>query len=355
MTTALSRADAEMECVLGLSNVRPGIVPQRYVFYGWDGDPSPLADFTARLKPGAELCAVVPSSSLASFVRLMRFPFLNHVLVRANDMPSLTITALKLFTGDIFGIEKYLPPNVEVHLTRLRDYEGRSRAIDSVLAFAEAAGVRRQIRSAIGQVCEELLMNALYDAPVDEGGNAVFATVDPQARLRQQSPRPVSIRYATTEEHFAVAVRDRFGTLEKAHILSYLEKCIKSPNQIDRKTYGAGLGLYLIANNATQFIVNLAPGMASEVVCTFDRKGARAPLKILSCFVHPGLAARPAGPTLDSSVPRVPPGSEQVLGLSQGGQADSQYAGAQGVEAPGRSASASGTMGGSGHGTGGAS
>jgi hypothetical protein len=102
---------------------------------------------------------------------------------------------------------------VEVHLTRLRDYGGRSRAIDSVLAFAEAAGVRRQIRSAIGQVCEELLMNALYDAPVDDGGNAVFAEVDPHARLDQQSPRPVSIRYATTEQHFAVAVRDRFGTL----------------------------------------------------------------------------------------------------------------------------------------------
>ena len=91
----------------------------------------------------------------------------------------------------------------------------------------------------------------------------------------------MSIRYATTPQHFAVAVRDRFGTLEKAHILNYLEKCLRSPNQIDRKTYGAGLGLYLIANNAAQFIVNLAPGMASEVVCTFDRKGAKVPLKIL--------------------------------------------------------------------------
>jgi hypothetical protein len=307
MATALGAAGADVDGVLGLRNVRPGTIAQRYVFYAWDGDPTPLPGLSGRLKVGAELCAVVPESSLGAFVNLMRYPYLNHVLVRSDNMASLTITALKLFTGDIFGIEKYLPPEIEVHLTRLRDYGGRSRAIDSVLAFAEAAGVRRQIRSAIGQVCEELLMNALYDAPVDDGGNAVFAEVDPHARVEQQSPRPVSIRYATTATHFAVAVRDRFGTLEKSHILNYLEKCLKSPNQIDRKTYGAGLGLYLIANNAAQFIVNLAPGMASEVVCTFDRKAAKVPLRILSCFVHPGLAAQRAGASGGGTSPGTAP------------------------------------------------
>ena len=78
----------------------------------------------------------------------------------------------KFVTGDLFGIEKYLPKGTAVHLTRLREYKGRTAAIDEVLAYAEKVGVRRQVRSAIGQVCEELLMNALYDAPVDEHGHA---------------------------------------------------------------------------------------------------------------------------------------------------------------------------------------
>jgi hypothetical protein len=314
MARALVAAGADVEAVAGPTRLPPGLVAQRYVFFGWNGEPQPLHELAPRLKPGAEVCAVVPETSLQAFVELMRVKCLSHCLVKSDDMSSLTITALKLFTGDIFGIEKYLPPEIEVHLTRLRDYNGRSRAIDSVLAFAEAAGVRRQIRSAIGQVCEELLMNALYDAPVDESGRGVFAEVDPHARVDQQSPRPVSIRYATTPQHFAVAVRDRYGTLEKQHVLNYLEKCLKSPHQIDRKTYGAGLGLYLIANNAAQFIVNLAPGMASEVVCTFDRKGAKVPLRILSVFVHPGLAALQNGPV-------AVPGGAPVAGPSAGGPA----------------------------------
>ena len=147
--------------------------------------------------------------------------------------------------------------------------------------------MRRQVRSAIGSVCEELLMNALYDAPVDADGKPVFAELDPHDRTHTRSPRPVSIRYAATDEMFAIAVRDRFGRLAKNTILAYIEKCIHSPNQIDRKTYGAGLGLYLVANAAASYIVNVAYGIATEVVCTFDR-GAKTPLRLVGVFVHPG-------------------------------------------------------------------
>ena len=86
-------------------------------------------------------------------------------------------------------------------------------------------------------------------------------------------------------------MRDRFGRLDKATILRYIDKCLHSPTQIDRKIYGAGLGIYLVCNNATQYIVNIAPGMATEVVCTFDRKGARTGLRVLSVFIYPGQPA----------------------------------------------------------------
>jgi hypothetical protein len=228
-------------------------------------------------------------------------PQCNHVLNPDEaGMQSLAVTIQKFVTGDLFGIEKYIPEGTPVHLTRLRDYEGRQRAIEEVLTAAEQLGVRSRVRTQIAQVCEELLMNALYDAPVDDKGRMLFGEVDGKARLAQLSPRPVSIRYAATDHGFAVSVRDRFGRLEKQTILRYLDKCLAAgANQIDRKIYGAGLGLYLVANAATQFVVNVAPGMATEVVCWFDRKGVRTGLRMLSVFVYPGtaVAAQAAPPT----------------------------------------------------------
>ncbi len=276
---------------VGMLGSAPDQLPFRFAVYAWDGSPEGLAAVTAKMREGAQLVGVTPPANLASVTRLLNDPRCNHVLTAdETGFNTVTVTVKKFVTGDLFGIEKYLPQDTAVHLTRLREYKGRTAAIDEVLAYAEKVGVRRQVRTAIGSVCEELLMNALYDAPVDQHGNALFAEVELKERLDKLSPRPVSIRYAATESGFAVAVRDRFGRLDKATVLRYIDKCLHSPQQIDRKVYGAGLGIYLIVNAATQFVLNVAPGMATEVVCTFDRKSARAGLRALSVFVYPGQA-----------------------------------------------------------------
>ena len=261
--------------------------------FAWDGAEPALDQLVSRLRSGAQVIAVVPPVELKRLTRLLAFDICNHLVTDdAAGMRLLTITVAKFVSGDLFGIEKYLPTDADVHLTRLRDYQGRTRAIDEVLAYAEEIGVRAKVRSQIGQVCEELLMNALYDAPIDEDGNVLFAEVDIKQRLERLSPRPVSIRYASTDTGFAVAVRDRFGRLDKGTILRYIDKCLHNTVQIDRKTYGAGLGLYLVMNAASHVVVNIAPGMATEVVCTFERKGVRQGLRGFSIFVYPGEAVQ---------------------------------------------------------------
>lgn len=271
----------------GAHEIQGPQAPHRLVVAGFDGKADWLRNLCRRLRDTAQLVAMVPQRNLAEQVQLLSDPHCNHVLTAdERGFGLLQITANKFITGELFGIERYLPPGTPIALTRLRDFQGRQNAIDEVLSFADKSGVRRQVRASIGQVCEELLMNALYDAPVDAQGHPLFHNVEVKERVDKLSPRPVSIRYAVAEDQFAVSVRDRFGRLEKATILRYIEKCLKSSDQIDRKTYGAGLGLYLIVNAATQYVVNVAPGMATEVVCTFDR-GTRQPLRALSMFVYP--------------------------------------------------------------------
>ncbi|MEZ4367684.1 MAG: hypothetical protein R2939_15620 [Kofleriaceae bacterium] len=268
----------------------PGPLAHRYAFAALDGaDVAHAHELAGRLRDVAHVVIIAPRATLAELIGYLGERRINHVLVgdEAEVAAGVEVTARKLLSGDIFGIEQYLPAGVAPEMLRLRDFEGRGRALDTVLAFAEAARMRRQVRTAIGQVCEELLMNALYDAPVGPDGQPVFAEVDPRERIRARSPRPVSIRYAATDSQFVVAVRDRFGLLAKNTIVAYIDKCLRSPEQIDRKTYGAGLGLYLVANAAAAYVVNVAHGVATEVVCTFDR-GAKAPLRQVGLFVHPG-------------------------------------------------------------------
>jgi len=298
----LERAGAEVDAVRSIDAIHSEIIPHRYVFLDVEeGDVGQVDRLVPMLRQKSHAAVVTPKAALSELTQYLKDYRVNHVIVGEELDRGVFVTAQKLLTGDIFGIEKYLPEGTPVQYVRLRDFDGRGKALDSVLAYAEESKMRRQVRSAIGSVCEELLMNALYDAPVDDDGRQIFAEVDPHDRTRSRSPRPVSIRYAATESLFAVAVRDRFGRLAKNTILAYIDKCLRSTVQIDRKTYGAGLGLYLVANAAASYIVNVAYGIATEVVCTFDR-GAKAPLRLVGVFVHPGQAEMlREGPTPDTA------------------------------------------------------
>jgi hypothetical protein len=298
IVATLERAGAEVDAVRSPEAISADVIPHRYIFCAASGgEATSLGGLVPKLRDRAHVTIVTPEASLADLTSYLHDDRVNHVVVGDDLEDGVFVTAQKLLTGDIFGIEKYLPEGTPVHYARLRDFEGRGRAIQTVLDFAEHQKMRRQVRGAIGSVAEELLMNALYDAPVDANGKSVFADIDPHDRTTSRSPRPVSIRYAASEDLFAIAVRDRFGRLAKNTILAYIEKCITAPDQIDRKTYGAGLGIYLVANAAASYVINVAYGIATEVVCTFDR-GAKTPLRLVGMFVHPGGAEQlKQGPT----------------------------------------------------------
>ena len=290
IVASLERAGAVVDAARSVNSIASELVSHRYVFAGiGGGDRATLGYLLSKLRPSAHVTVVTDQAPLEDLVHYLEDERVNHVIMGDALDEGVCVTASKLLSGDLFGIEKYLPPDTPVQYLRLHDSDGRSRAIDTILSFAEEHRFRRQTRMAIGQVCEELLMNALYDAPVDEQGRQLFADVEPHARTGIGSPRPVSIRYASTEDQFAIAVRDRFGRLAKSTILAYIHKCVHATSaeeQIDRKTYGAGLGLYMVANATATYVVNVAHDVATEVICTFDRT-PRTPLRLVGVFVHP--------------------------------------------------------------------
>lgn len=292
MVQSLEKAGAEVDAIRSVEAIEVPRIGHRYIFIDVGECNRNDLDFVLqRSSKLTHIALVVNAAPLKEFTALLADPRINHIISHDELENGVFVTAQKLLSGDIFGIERYLPADTPVHYFRLNNFEGRSQAIDTIVNFAAESNIRKRLRDGIGQVCEELLMNALYDAPVDETGKQVFAEVDPCDRVDSCSPRPVSIRYAATETQFAIAVRDRYGRLAKNTIIVYINKCLNSPNQIDRKAYGAGLGLYLVANAAASYIVNVAYDIATEVICTFDRK-SKLPLRLVGVFTHPSEAKK---------------------------------------------------------------
>ncbi len=239
-----------------------------------------------RLKPEARLIAVVPSSDLETTLSVMQASQKVSAVLVAEGLTSTTVAraASKLLYGDIFGLEKIVPWGTRVYSTLVGSYNDKSVCIAEMSEFAKAMSVRRKYREAIEQCADEMLMNALYDAPVDSNGNSLFAEIPIKERIKIQVEEKPVVQYACSDQTFMFSVRDNYGTLARDTVLKYLDKCLHAEEQIDRKTGGAGLGLYLMASQTTQLIFNVLPGVATECICTFDLQAPKVQLTDLSMF-----------------------------------------------------------------------
>jgi hypothetical protein len=214
-------------------------------------------------------------------VTLLRNDRLDHVIGRheAGDDAELLVTSVKLLSGDLFGLEKYLAWGVKIHEKQVCSYDAKQEALEAVAAQAKQVGARRSVLSRIQNATDELLMNAIYDAPAAREGG------DTESRMKRITNAPCTdepalLRYACDGRHFAVSVQDNYGELHKRVILDHL---IRARTEQGRPKLaargGAGLGLYFIVSSATRFIANITPKQRTEVICLFDldQSAARAP------------------------------------------------------------------------------
>jgi hypothetical protein len=230
-------------------------------------------DDRATLERGRALIMMGPSLEDELVVDALRRERWNHVIRDAEDPDDdeLVVTSVKLTSGDIFGLEKYLAWGVKVSDATVQTYEAKREALLSVTASARDAGARRPTIARIESVVDELLMNAMYDAPAVANGTSPLT---PRRITDQIGDSVAKLRWASDGRYFAVSVEDRYGALAKDVILDHLQRARleRGRPRASQSNGGAGLGLYFILSSVTRFIANVDPGLRTEVVCLFDLK-----------------------------------------------------------------------------------
>jgi hypothetical protein len=289
LATALKAAGATVDRYEATEAIAKGDVNAALVVLHLEGAlATAAAEILPRMTGEGKAIAVLPKSNVAAVVDIMQSSDRLSGLLVAEDLDTRDLTAMaaRVMAGDIFGLEKLMSWGANIHSQLVGDYQEKSRCISEVSEFAGVMGVRRKYIDSIDQCLDEMLMNALYDAPVDEHGKPLFAEVSRSSRLTLRIEQKVVVQYACDGHRFALSVRDAFGTLERATVLRYLHKCLHASHQIDRKAGGAGLGLYLIANAASTVYFNVLPGIATEATCVFDLNAQKIQLRQFGFFTE---------------------------------------------------------------------
>lgn len=192
---------------------------------------------------------------------------------RTFSIKSILTTVSKLVSGNIFGLEKYLSWGADVQQHAITKSSERPQLIQAMDVYLEKVGVRRSQRDRMRLVLEELLMNAIYDAPVGADGKSMFNHLPRTQEVTLAPAQQGVLRYACDGMFVALSVRDPFGSLRGETILRYLENNYGAEaGELNAKEGkgGAGRGLHLIVQSSDLVVFNLQAGKQSEVIALFN-------------------------------------------------------------------------------------
>ena len=160
--------------------------------------------------------------------------------------------------------------------TNVTSAKKRHELKENMMSFMKKLKVRSTIADRCFLVAEEMLMNAIYDAPTDpKSGKALYNHMSRKDDILLNSEQTSVFEYGAQGKIAAVAVTDPFGALTKETLVDYLESCYSGRagemNEAAGKG-GAGRGLHQIVENSDLTVFQVKRGKKTRVVSYFWQK-----------------------------------------------------------------------------------
>ena len=234
---------------------------------------APPSNSLSAVPRNAAISYIVEGDSLFERIALLRDERVESILAHDErlDDDEFIASATKSLGHDLFGLHKYFPWGTTTFSMKVNNYEEKTEAISIIMEYAEAAGMRGPVRERIQLACDELMMNALYHAPVDDQGRERYRDKSRKELAKLIDVSPTQVQYGCSGRYFGVSVRDAFGSLTRAKILDYLTRISQGVGAtIENKMTGAGLGIVSVAQSVSKLIYNIIPGVSTEVIALFD-------------------------------------------------------------------------------------
>ncbi|HWO21028.1 MAG TPA: hypothetical protein VNO30_19810 [Kofleriaceae bacterium] len=207
---------------------------------------------------------------------LVAYPWLSHLIASALlPTPEAGAHLAALFERLADGPPQYpVGPGGVGRVALLGSSTRREARFERMREFMAARGVPMRAVMSCSDIAEELVTNALYDAPVEAG--YFPSAVERTSGIELPPEHACEISYGMEDSTAFVRVRDPFGALKRARLLNVLKRCTSSGVALDESRGGAGLGLWRIFSTATTVDITVIPGNLTDILARVDLKRGRS-------------------------------------------------------------------------------
>lgn len=171
-----------------------------------------------------------------------------------------------------FGLNTLLKEGARVQQIKLQLTTQKQDAVEAVKNYLLAAKFQSRMATVVANAVDELLMNAMFDAPTDDLGRPLFSSTARTASIKLEGKHAVEMHVGYDGKYVAITAVDLFGSLDKAKLLSHISKIYTEEEyKVKTSVAGAGIGLATVFRSGGSFFFVSEARVRTEVTVFFRR------------------------------------------------------------------------------------
>ncbi len=252
--------------------------PQCVIF--WEADGNNTSAVANALNNGIQPMRVfaITDNPLNTYPNLIKLQVFSHHIFRRFEGPARVLIAklaASVLLPSSFGLERYFPEGVVVQQIELKRSSHKRAAVEAMQNFFTKQNVNSRLAALVAQATDELIMNAIFDAPVLPNGQPSRRGLDRSTDFELSPKETVQVRVASGGGYVGISVTDHFGSLKKNVLLNFLGKDYHDEAYVLRKgDPGAGLGLHGIIQSGLSLLFVTKIETITEVMMFFNKEGS---------------------------------------------------------------------------------
>jgi len=180
------------------------------------------------------------------------------------EYSDLAVTLQKAISRDIFGMEKYGIP-AEERLTLTSSLQ-KPALLQKIQDYFRQRGVPERTIQKAALILDEMIMNAIFDAPADRRGHPLYYDRDRSSVILLKPRERPEISYGMADGKLALSVTDHFGRFNKTTFFSIMNRLRRHKSIRRGPGKGAGMGLFMTFRALDEMVVNVAPEKLTEFI-----------------------------------------------------------------------------------------
>lgn len=160
----------------------------------------------------------------------------------------------------------------KVQTLQFQNSNQKQESVEAVRRFLIQAKFQSRMASVVANAVDEVLMNAMYDAPIDDLGKQLYVATSRATSLDLRGRAAVEMMVGFDGEYVGIRVRDQYGSVDKNRLLTKLGTVYtESEYQVRSTVAGAGLGLSTVMRSGASLVFNCESRQRTDVAFFFRR------------------------------------------------------------------------------------